>query len=81
LSSVLAPLFRWSFLDPGSGYYVERAAIALVGFTLATAMPFYPYWSASAADRAELKNGFLEYVSIIGGCLLLIAAGPGKLLL
>ncbi|WP_313273831.1 DoxX family protein [Stenotrophomonas sp.] len=64
-----------------AGHYVPWAAIALAGFTLATAVVFYPFWSAPAAERAALKNGFLEHISIIGGCLLLIAAGPGKFVL
>jgi putative oxidoreductase len=64
-----------------AGCYVEWAAIALAGFTLATAVVFYPYWSAPLAEKAALKNGFLEHVSIIGGCLLLIGAGPGKMVL
>ncbi|PTA70679.1 MULTISPECIES: DoxX family protein [unclassified Stenotrophomonas] len=64
-----------------AGHYVMWAALALAVFTLATAVVFYPYWSALPVEKAAMKNGFLEHVSIIGGCLLLIAAGPGKLVL
>lgn len=61
------------------GVWTEAAALALAVFTLATAMIFYPFWKLPLDQRAPLRNGFLEHISIIGGCLLLVASGPGKI--
>lgn len=63
------------------GHYTGPAAAALAFFTLATALVFYDFWSVQGSDRALLQTGFLEHISIIGGMLLLIGAGPGSLVL
>lgn len=61
------------------GHFTALAAAALAVFTLATAIVFYDFWSAQGDERSLLQTGFMEHVSIIGGMLLLIAAGPGAL--
>ena len=63
------------------GHYINFAATALTLFTLATALVFYDFWNFRGNERALLQTGFLEHISIIGGMLLLIGAGPGTLIL
>lgn len=63
------------------GHYTGVASAALALFTLATAVVFYDFWRVQGSERALLQTGFLEHISIIGGMLLLIGAGPGALVL
>ena len=50
-------------------------------FTLATAVVFYDFWSVKGEARTAALNGFFEHISIIGGFLILMAAGPGRFVL
>ena len=45
-------------------------AFALAAFTLAANFVANRYWSASAADRFMLENGFFEHLGLVGGFLL-----------
>jgi putative oxidoreductase len=51
------------------GYQTRIAALALIGFTLLTAFIFH----------GDFGNVFWKEVSMIGGLLVLAAAGPGDL--
>ncbi len=45
-------------------------ALALAAFTLAANFIANRYWSAPAADRFMLENGFFEHLGLVGGFLL-----------
>ena len=45
-------------------------ALALAAFTLAANFVANRYWSAPAADRFMLENGFFEHLGLVGGFLL-----------
>ena len=45
-------------------------ALALAMFTLAANLIANRYWSAPAADRFMLENGFFEHLGLVGGFLL-----------
>ena len=45
-------------------------ALALAAFTLAANVIANRYWSAPAADRFMLENGFFEHLGLVGGFLL-----------
>jgi putative oxidoreductase len=51
------------------GYQTRLAALALIGFTVLTAFVFH----------GDFGNAFWKEVSMIGGLLVLFAAGPGEL--
>ena len=62
-----------------AGRLVAPASLLLALFTLATAIVFYDFWNQTGKERTLTITGFLEHVSIIGGFIVLIAAGPGSL--
>ena len=45
-------------------------ALALAAFTLAATFVANRFWSAPAADRFMLENGFFEHLGLVGGFLL-----------
>ena len=55
---ILAARLRW------------LGALALAGFTLAANFIANRWWSAPAADRFMLENGFFEHLGLVGGFLL-----------
>jgi putative oxidoreductase len=54
------------------GYWVRLAALGLVVFTVIATVLMLNFWDLSGEARANVKNGFMANVSIVGG--LLIAA-------
>lgn len=55
------------------GYKTRLGALMLVAFTLVTAFGFHPFW-------VEGEYGmFMKELAMIGGLLVLAAAGPGAL--
>ncbi len=61
------------------GFQTTLASLLLAVFTLATAVVFYDFWNQQGNQRTLMLTGFLEHISIIGGFMILIAAGPGRL--
>ncbi len=61
------------------GFQTLIASVLLAVFTLATAIVFYDFWNQRGNQRTLMLTGFLEHISIIGGFMSLIAAGPGRL--
>lgn len=55
------------------GLYTRIAAALLIVFTLGTAFIFHPFWVEGE------WNTFWKEISMIGGLLVLIATGPGRL--
>ncbi|MND64828.1 DoxX family protein [uncultured Brevundimonas sp.] len=64
-----------------AGWFTTPTAALMALFTLATAVVFYDFWNLKAEQRAASLNGFFEHISIIGGFLILMAAGPGRFVL
>lgn len=54
------------------GFFSRWAALALAGFSIATAVIFH----ANFADQAQMIS-FMKNIAIAGGFLLLFASGPG----
>lgn len=60
------------------GIFVRESALVLAVFTgLATFMA-HDFWNLSGTDRLNQSRIALAHVAIIGGLLLLAAAGPGR---
>lgn len=55
------------------GFQTRIAAVLIIVFTIATAFIFHPFWVEGE------WNTFWKEVSMIGGFIVLIAAGPGSL--
>lgn len=55
------------------GLWTRLGALLLVVFTLVTAFGFHPFWVEGE------YNNFMKELSMIGGLLILAAAGPGAL--
>ena len=64
-----------------AGWFTTPVAALMALFTLATAVIFYDFWSVKGEARTAALNGFFEHISIIGGFLILMAAGPGRFVL
>ena len=64
-----------------AGWFTTPVAALMALFTLATAVIFYDFWNVKGDQRAAALNGFFEHISIIGGFLILMAAGPGRFVL
>ena len=61
-----------------TGLGARWGALALAGFTLFATLIAHDFWNAPAETRAHELTTFLEHVALIGGLLLLAAAGPGR---
>jgi len=60
------------------GFYTRPLALLLLGYTLLAAVIGHPYWNMSGMARYDSMINFYKNVSIAGGLLLLIVAGPGR---
>lgn len=60
------------------GFWTRPLALALALYTLLAAVIGHPYWHMSDAMRYDSMINFYKNISIAGGLLLLIAAGPGR---
>src|SRR6266581_3189860 len=62
------------------GLGTRYAAVLMAGFTLVAALIAHRFWEISdPAMYVNQMNHFLKNVTIVGGFLLLYAAGPGRL--
>lgn len=59
------------------GWRVRYAAWALIAFTALATVFFHAFWSAEASAYQNQLNHFLKNIAIMGGLLLLGAAGSG----
>lgn len=53
-----------------AGRYRWLGALLLAAFTLAATFLANRFWSAPAAERFALENGFFEHLGLVGGFLL-----------
>ena len=60
------------------GYYTRPLALALAIYTLLAAVIGHPYWNMAGAMEHDSMINFYKNISIVGGLLLLIVAGPGR---
>ena len=59
------------------GLFTRGAALLMAFYTLGTALIGHRFWSIPAAGRVDGMDGFFKDLSIMGGFLLLVVAGPG----
>lgn len=62
-----------------AGFYTRPLALALLFYTLATAILGHPYWSLNGPTVASNMINFYKNISIAGGFLLLAVTGPGTI--
>lgn len=60
------------------GAWTRPLALILAVYTLGTALIGHAFWNLEGAPRYANAINFYKNISIIGGCLLLYAAGPGR---
>ncbi|MDE2136734.1 MAG: DoxX family protein [Gammaproteobacteria bacterium] len=61
-----------------AGAFARAAALLMALYTVGTAFLGHHYWTAAAADRVEVMDGFYKDLSIVGGFVLLYITGPGR---
>jgi putative oxidoreductase len=61
------------------GYQTRWAALALVAFTVVASLVFHPFWAVAPEAKMLQQIMFMKNLSIVGGLLLLVATGPGRL--
>ena len=60
------------------GVLTRVAAAGLIVFTIAATLIAPDFWTLEAAERQMQQIQFMKNMGLIGGFLLLIAAGPGR---
>lgn len=60
------------------GAWTRPMVLLLALYTLGTSLIGHPFWAREGAARYGDAINFYKNFSIIGGCLLLCAAGPGR---
>ena len=60
------------------GIFVREAALALAVFTALATFIAHDFWNLSGTDRLNQSRIAIAHLAIIGGLLLLAAAGPGS---
>ena len=61
------------------GWKARWAALAIAVFTLVAAVVFHNYWTFPPEKRMDEYNAFWKNISIVGGMLMVVAFGPGRL--
>jgi putative oxidoreductase len=61
------------------GFKTRWAALAMIVYLIVITPLFHAYWSAPEAMRMAQELNFTKNVGILGGFLLLLAFGPGRL--
>ena len=60
------------------GFYARAASVLLAVFTLATIVVFHNFWAMSGEAARTNQIQAMKNLSIIGGLLMIAAAGPGR---
>ena len=60
------------------GFQTRLAALALAAFTVAATFLGHAFWSFPADQAFVQQLMFMKNIAIVGGLLVLAAAGPGK---
>ncbi|RVU15777.1 DoxX family protein [Methylobacterium oryzihabitans] len=61
------------------GFYARAAALLLAVFTAATIVLFHDFWHMTGDALRQNQIHAMKNLSIIGGLLMICAAGPGRL--
>ncbi len=60
------------------GVFVLESALALAAFTALATFIVHDFWNLSGTDRLIKSRVAMAHLAVIGGLLLLAAAGPGR---
>jgi putative oxidoreductase len=60
------------------GFYARLGALALFGFTAAATLMAHRFWTMRGIAFRKSLTTALEHLAIMGGFLLIAAAGPGR---
>ena len=61
------------------GLLTRPAAAGLVVFTIAASLIAHDFWTLEGAERSMQQIQFMKNLGLIGGFVLLIGSGPGRL--
>jgi putative oxidoreductase len=61
------------------GWYTRFGAFLLLLFIIPVSYFMHPYWQMQGADMMMNWQQFMKNISLIGGCLYIIAYGAGKM--
>jgi len=61
------------------GFKARWGALALIGFTVVASLIFHPFWALEGMERQIQMIMFMKNLSMIGGLLLVVAYGAGRL--
>lgn len=62
-----------------TGTFARAGALVLIVFLIPTTLIFHNFWALEGAERAAQMANFMKNLSIMGGLLLIIGAGAGRL--
>ena len=61
------------------GFQARLGALALIGFTVVATLVFHRVWSLTGMEAYMQQIQFMKNLGLIGGLLLIVAFGPGKM--
>lgn len=61
------------------GFQARLGALALIGFTVVATLVFHRFWSLTGMEAYMQQIQFMKNLGLIGGLLLIVAFGPGKM--
>ena len=62
-----------------AGFQARSGALALAAFTVVATLVFHRFWTMTGMDAYLQQIQFMKNLGIIGGLLLIVAFGPGRL--
>ena len=62
-----------------AGFQARLGALALIGFTVVATLVFHRFWTLTGMDATMQQIQFLKNLGLIGGLLLIVTFGPGRL--
>ena len=64
-----------------AGAYVEECAIALALFTVVATLIVHNFWRLEGQARMADQRIFLAHFGVVGGLLMVVAVGPGEIVI
>jgi putative oxidoreductase len=64
-----------------TGIYAREAALALAAFTIVATVKVHCFWRMEGAERLARSRIALAHLAVVGGLIMVAAAGPGNLVL